>query len=814
MRTSSRGKSRKRNKDERVHVHARCRPMLEREKESAGDSPPVFQAVTSTKCNVMKNIGEVKPFTFDTVFDEHSTQDEVYDKVAKNIIDGALSGYNGTLFAYGQTGTGKTHTMMGSDVAGEGRGIIPRALDHIFQTVEENSEKYIYELNMSYVQLYCELLQDLLEPDFSKTLTIREDTEQGRGVFIQGLSSFSVANKDECLNLLRIGHENRAVAETNMNAQSSRSHAAFMLSIERRPKATFDNLISDGGHEVKAKSAPKKTFAKLFIVDLAGSERVKSSGSMHGQRFSELKSINLSLSALGNCISALSEKKRHIPFRDSKLTRLLQDSLGGNARTSLVININSCPDDISETFSSLMFGQRAMAVETRAKRNVEIDYKALYATVQSALDEKDDEIHRLQIELSKSKTRVDSLLNEIAKARSAQQAAEMQANALSAVQKSISDIAQTNNNAETNTSETTPGKEVDEMHGGGLFLTGLDMGGDDENYNSSNNGIGSTDSSNNNVFKQINKKWTEQMKNIQKEFEKQLQDERNRFSEDVKKAQGKKAKAEEEWNRIEYDLRGEREEHLRTCLQLKECRIQLNQLDKESTERISELTADITDLKEQLQTAIDGAAHQAELANALKESTSSVKDIRVSYRQKALDLEKVYGEKINWLINRVEQLESRRPESNASSSISSRSNSRTRNSRTGSIRMGNSRSKKYSGSRRMAPGRSRSVPPAPQSRNPFPQKHNPRRVGGAGVGAARVLRSKRLNEAQKRREAKFALKTRQKMYGRMNMNASFSENSSRSRSRVRAKALRNSRVPRSKSLPRGRVGATMRKRFR
>ena len=121
--------------------------------------------------------------------------------------------------------------------------------------------------------------------------------------------------------------------------------------------------------------------------------------------------------------------------------------------------------------------------------------------------------------------------------------------------------------------------------------------------------------------------------------------------------EGKMAKAEEEWNRIEYDLRGEREEHLRTCLQLKECRIQLNELDKESTQRISELTADITELKEQLQTAVDGATHQAELANALKESTSSVKDIRLGYRQKAQDLEKVYGEKINWLINRVEQLE-------------------------------------------------------------------------------------------------------------------------------------------------------------
>ena len=823
MRTNSRGRSRRRDSDERVHVHARCRPLLEREKESASGSPPIFQPVTATKCNVMKSPGEVKPFTFDTVFDEHSTQDDVYEKVAKNIIEGALSGYNGTLFAYGQTGTGKTHTMMGSDVEGDGRGIIPRALDHIFETVEANSDKYIYELNMSYVQLYCELLQDLLEPDFSKTLTIREDTEQGRGVFIQGLSSFSVASKDECLNLLRIGHENRAVAETNMNSQSSRSHAAFMLSIERRPKATFDNLMKEGNNEGKPNTAPKKTFAKLFIVDLAGSERVKTSGTMHGQRFSELKSINLSLSALGNCISALSEKKRHIPFRDSKLTRLLQDSLGGNARTSLVINVNACPADINETFSSLMFGQRAMAVETRAKRNVEIDYKALYATVQSALDEKDDEIHRLQIELSKSKTRVDSLLNEIAKARSAQQSAEMQANALSAVQNSLSTINDNDVEEMKGSNSTTLIENMGENGdgGGGLFLTGLDMGGDDENnYNNNNN-----NSNSNHVIKKMNKKWTEQINKIQKEFAKQLQDERKRCSEDVKKSQGKMAKAEEEWNRIEYDLRGEREEHLRTCLQLKECRIQLNELDKESTQRISELTADITELKEQLQTAVDGATHQAELANALKESTSSVKDIRLGYRQKAQDLEKVYGEKINWLINRVEQLENSRsrPESNASSSVSSsRSNSRNsrNNSRNSKHGYSNSRTNRRVplGSRtnqrnnQRSNQRSRSVPPAPQMRNRLAQQRNNRRAGGAGAGAARLLRNKRMDEAQKRREAKFALKTRQKMYGKMN--ASFSGMTKKPRN-SRSKTRTNSRVSRSKSMPRARrAGANTRHRFR
>ena len=727
-------------------MHARVRPLLEREKDAAANASPVYQVVTNNTCNFMKNPGEVKALTFDTVFEETSSQSFVYDKVAKNIIDGVLSGYNGTLFAYGQTGTGKTHTMMGADVHSEDRGIIPRSLDHIFQTVSENSDKFTYELNMSYVQLYCELLQDLLEPDFSKTLAIREDTEQGRGVYIEGISSFNVESKDECLNLLRIGHENRAVAETKMNAQSSRSHAAFMLTIERRPKASFDTAKLGDVESKASGGAPKKTFAKLFIVDLAGSERVKTAGTMHGQRFSELKSINLSLSALGNCINALAEKKRHIPFRDSKLTRLLQDSLGGNARTSLVINVNPCPTDANETFSSLMFGQRAMNVETKAKRNVEVDYKALYSSVQTALDEKDDEIHRLQIELANSKQMVDRLLQDVAKARSAQQSAEMRASTINAVQSSLASISRPENDDD--------GDEGADSSGGGLFLTAYDAGTDDNKPSAL-------------TIEGINKKWTEQIEQLQQAFEKQLDTERKRSESQIEQCKTKTAKAEDMWNTIEYDLRGEREEHLRTCLQLKECRIQLNELDKETTERISELTADINEMKAELETAKDGGNKQAELAQALKDSTKSVRDVREGYRKRAQDLEAVYCEKIEWLTEKVEQLERRRTQENQAPpppaisrgrlplpGSTNRDRSRSNNRRSLSTGRNTNR-----GSKQVMARSSRALNKI--STNSYNTArasiYGKKRAGGGGAGAAKVLRSSR-TEAQMRREKGMASK--------------------------------------------------------
>tara|TARA_B100000780_G_scaffold197062_1_gene139186 strand:+ start:51 stop:971 length:921 start_codon:yes stop_codon:yes gene_type:complete len=297
-RSSSRQRGRTPSKGDRVKVHVRIRPSLPSdESRDTQTTSQIIQPEGGGKVNVISGTnnrtgsGDVKSFQFDAFFDGNTTQEEVYEQVARPIIDGVLDGYNGTLFAYGQTGTGKTYTMLGNENGSvsnkdgglrDERGIIPRSLDQIFSTMRASAEEYVYEVSMSYVQLYCELLQDLLEPDFSKTLSIRESTADktgsgstDSGVFIQGLSSFKVNSKEECLNLLRIGAESRAVAETNMNAQSSRSHAAVVLNVERRPRikltdsATADQLLSP-----KDKAAPKKTSAKLFIVDLAGSGKV------------------------------------------------------------------------------------------------------------------------------------------------------------------------------------------------------------------------------------------------------------------------------------------------------------------------------------------------------------------------------------------------------------------------------------------------------------------------------------------------------------------------------------------------------------
>ena len=288
---------------------------------------------------MLKNKDERKTFEFDKVYPDTSSQKEVYTTTAAPIIESVLNGYNGTIIAYGSTGTGKTHTMFGTENTD---GIIPQALEHIFTRIDAD-KVHKWEVSISYVQLYCEMIQDLLRPE-SSNLSIREDPR--RGTFIDGCSSFICNSKEDCLRFLLSGDSNRNVACTEMNAQSSRSHACVMLNIEKRNK-TINS---------KSQSEKSASFGKLFLVDLAGSERAGKS-QVFGRHFSELKSINLSLSALGNCIAALADKCSHVPYRDSKLTRLLSDSLGGNSKTALVVTVGPSADDYFEINHSLTFGQ-------------------------------------------------------------------------------------------------------------------------------------------------------------------------------------------------------------------------------------------------------------------------------------------------------------------------------------------------------------------------------------------------------------------------------------------------------------------------
>ncbi|EAL69265.1 hypothetical protein DDB_G0276369 [Dictyostelium discoideum AX4] len=333
-----------------IRVMCRFRPLNEREKalkenQTCVTFPDETQVIVSGQ-----------PFTFDRVFTPESTQKEVFESV-KDTIHDVLLGYNGTLLAYGQTGSGKTFTM-GSAAAEsdfenvEQLGIIPRGNHLIFNTIAEESDGNAeFTIKCSYLEIYMENIQDLLNPKNNKQLKIRESKSQG--IYVEGLTEEYVASEEDIMELIQVGESSRSVAKTNMNQRSSRSHSILIIAIEQKS--------SDGS----------KKRGKLNLVDLAGSEKVSKTGA-EGIVLEQAKKINQSLSLLGNCIHALTDSKReHIPFRDSKLTRLLQDSLGGNTKTTLLVTASPHFNNVDETISTLKFGARAKSIKNNVKVNQE-----------------------------------------------------------------------------------------------------------------------------------------------------------------------------------------------------------------------------------------------------------------------------------------------------------------------------------------------------------------------------------------------------------------------------------------------------------
>ncbi len=268
-------------------------------------------------------------------------------------MDDILNGYNGTVFAYGQTGAGKSYTMMGSDIDDDdSRGIIPRIVEQIFASILRSPGNIEYTVRVSYMEIYMEKIRDLLRPQ-NDNLPIHED--KSRGVYVKDLMEIYVASKEEVYEVMRRGGAARATAATNMNQESSRSHSIFVIGITQKNVETGS-----------AKSG------QLFLVDLAGSEKVGKTGAT-GQTLEEAKKINKSLSALGMVINSLTDgKSTHIPYRDSKLTRILQESLGGNSRTTLIVNCSPSSYNDAETVSTLRFGVRAKSIKNKAKINAEL----------------------------------------------------------------------------------------------------------------------------------------------------------------------------------------------------------------------------------------------------------------------------------------------------------------------------------------------------------------------------------------------------------------------------------------------------------
>jgi kinesin family protein 5 len=294
-----------------------------------------------------------------------SRQKDVFDFSIKPTVDDILNGYNGTVFAYGQTGAGKSYTMMGTDIDNdEGRGVIPRIVEQIFASILSSPGTIEYTVRVSYMEIYMERIRDLLAPH-NDNLPVHE--EKNRGVYVKGLLEIYVSSVQEVYEVMRRGGSARAVASTNMNQESSRSHSIFVITITQKNVETGS-----------AKSG------QLFLVDLAGSEKVGKTGAS-GQTLEEAKKINKSLSALGMVINNLTDgKSSHIPYRDSKLTRILQESLGGNSRTTLIINCSPSSYNDAETLSTLRFGMRAKAIKNKAKVNAEISPAELKALLKKA----------------------------------------------------------------------------------------------------------------------------------------------------------------------------------------------------------------------------------------------------------------------------------------------------------------------------------------------------------------------------------------------------------------------------------------------
>ena len=337
-------KDKKASKSECVKVAIRVRPMNKHEIEENSRLCVTVDTANNT-VSVISDKNQSKTFPFDYVYPMETTQREVYDQVAFPIVDSIFQGYNGTVFAYGQTGCGKTFTMMGIVTDPNLKGIIPNAFSHIFGFIKTEGESKKFFLRCSFVEIYNEEVRDLLGKN-NRKLDIREDPK--KGTFLRDVTYITIKNTNDIENCLERGNKNRHVGQTSMNDQSSRSHSLFTVYLEIEEKG-------EGGNS-RIKSG------KLNLVDLAGSERVGKTNAT-GQTFDEGKKINLSLTALGSVIDALSQNRKYVPYKDSKLTRLLADSLGGNTKTVMFANISPASYNYDETLGTLRYASRAKLIK-------------------------------------------------------------------------------------------------------------------------------------------------------------------------------------------------------------------------------------------------------------------------------------------------------------------------------------------------------------------------------------------------------------------------------------------------------------------
>ena len=364
------------SKSANVKVYCRIRPENEKEKQSgmktcitatSESSVKIFTesiGIDTGKESSKSKSDNFQTFTFDGVFPPEEEQEKIFNVVAKPLINGALEGINGTLFCYGQTSSGKTYTMEGIHNDPKLMGVIPRMMEYIFIIIEKANSDIEYSVKCQYYQIYNEKIQDLLDIR-KKDLAIRED--KNKGIWVEDCTEAYVSCQEEMYEVFKEGSNNRTVSATNMNKGSSRSHSLFVVTLFQRNTITGSSKTG-----------------RIYFVDLAGSEKMSKTGIEGGTGLKEAQNINKSLMTLGMVINSLTEGAKHIPYRDSKLTRVLQESLGGNSMTNLVITCSPNFLNQSETMSTLRFGQRAKLIKNKVVANTQQSVKELMIKLKKA----------------------------------------------------------------------------------------------------------------------------------------------------------------------------------------------------------------------------------------------------------------------------------------------------------------------------------------------------------------------------------------------------------------------------------------------
>eukprot|EP00981_Chlorochromonas_danica_P014164 scaffold7449_cov185-Ochromonas_danica.AAC.2 len=617
-------------------------------------------ASSSSRGGNSGNSGNKQRFHAHHFFEPDSSQEEVFEVAAKEIVESVLQGYSGSILAYGPTGTGKTYTMRGlsteqpqqpqlllqHDDEQEQEGIIPRTIRHLLEHKGND-----VELWASYVQIYCETVTDLLptNPLLSTTTTaattatvsdggiaiggsggnlqIREKANGG-GVYLEGVSQHLITSQANLLLLLAFGDRNRMTAATNRNETSSRSHAILLLSVIQRLPS---NGGGGGGGNDNNHNNLNYRESRLVLVDLAGSERASASQGRGYQRSEEAKSINLSLSALGNVLQALAERRAHIPYRDSKLTRLLQDSLGQNSRTAIVVTVSSAvrkaalasrqeqEQQEGEMLAALRFAQRAMQVQVLAQvAPIVHDYEALYRDTMKKLQlleaqreqEAQQEAKRRIAEHQRQESEDQLLLQKEQIKCLTSQLTDLQAENKALLAKVNSSSSVTNNNNNNSNNTATEG--------------------------------------NSEVF------WQEHIQSLRASHQEELQRIQSQRQQDMSKARQARQTLQEEVADLQATLYREREQLLRAMQDLRQLTERHLQQENYHKDRLAEVLQEQEGLRQRYEEEHQIRLH---LEEEMKQMVT---------RRQVEEMERLFYETVDRLTKRVTMLE--RPSSSSSNS--------------------------------------------------------------------------------------------------------------------------------------------------